>query len=1217
MATMWTAEQQKVIDLRNRNILVSAAAGSGKTAVLVERIIQRITDEREPVDVDRMLIVTYTEAAASEMKERIAAAIEKQLEQRPGDARLEQQAALIHTAPITTIHSFCLSVIRDHFHVIGIDPGFRIVEEGELKLLKQDVLDELLEECYEKGDEEFLEFTEKFGRGKNDRRIEELILKLYEFSCSYPCPGKWLDSCVMAYKSEDMLSSGFVKNAELRVRRRGKDIGGILDRALKICEEPDGPYMYADMIESDRKYLDRIIKAEDFEAMYDAVNGFAWKRLSTKRDETVSPEKKEEVKKLRKQAKKLVEGLQAAYFYAPWQVWAEDMRDASGSMATLSGLVKQFSKLLGEKKRSRNMIDFNDMEHFALSILTEEKDGHTTPSRVAEEYQERFEEVMIDEYQDSNLVQEAILTSVSRMEKGQNNIFMVGDVKQSIYRFRLSRPELFMEKYDTYTLEDSACQRVDLHKNFRSRPEVLDSANYLFEQIMQRGFGGIEYDENAALYPGADFPEKPEDTDSGFSYRTELLLMDKKEAAVRTAEGGGDAKKAEARMIARRIRELTDSGMVYDRAEGTCRRVRYRDIVILTRSIKGWAESFSSVLAEEGIPAYSVSREGYFETYEVSVLMDYLRILDNARQDLPLAAVLTSPFGGLDVQELARIRLAFPELPFYEAYVRYAETEDLPEEEGKTREKLESFYGQIAYFRRKVPYTPIHELLAEIIDRTGYGTYISAMPGGAQRQANVEMLVEKAAAFEGTSYKGLFNFIRYIEQLRKYDVDYGEAGILDEQADTVRIMSIHKSKGLEFPIVFAAGMGKAFNMQDVRGSVILHPELGAGLDVVDLEQRTKAPTFLKKMIQEEAALESLAEEMRVLYVAVTRAKEKMILTGVCDVSENLEERIREAENGENRAEEEGRPGQMELYRLEEAKTCLDWIIPAVFSGKDGRIRRDCPVEVRLFTAEDLQCEKEAEHTADVLARDTLEHWDCTRRHAPEYAERLKSQMEYVYPWEAEGQMKLKFTVSELKKRTSLQEEAGEEMYQEPEVVPLIPRFLTEEETLTGASRGSAYHKLLELLDFTENYDDGLLAQVIRENKAAGKLTGEMADCIRTGDILHFLNCESGRRMARAAAQGKLYREQPFVLGVPSEEIYPEDRSGETILVQGIIDVYFEEPDGLVVLDYKTDQVRAADELKEKYHAQLDYYAQALEQLTEKHVKEKIIYSFTLRKEIAV
>lgn len=1222
MGTVWTAEQQKVIDLRNRNILVSAAAGSGKTAVLVERIIQRITDAREPVDVDRMLIVTFTEAAASEMKERIAAAIEKQLEQRPGDDRLERQAALIHTAPITTIHSFCLSVIRDHFHVIGIDPGFRIVEEGELKLLRQDVLDEMLEECYEKGDERFLAFVEKFGRGRNDRKIEELILKLYEFSCSYPQPGKWLDSCVLAYKGEDLLSSGFVKNAELRARRRGQDIDGILSRALKICEEPDGPYMYADMIESDRKYLDRIVKAENFETMYEAVNGFAWKRLSTKRDETVSAEKKDEVKKLRKQAKKLVEGIQAAYFYAPWQEWAEDMKDASGSMETLSGLVKKFSKLLGEKKRSRNMIDFNDMEQFALSILTEEKDGHLTSSRVAEEYQERFEEVMIDEYQDSNLVQETILTSVSRMGREQNNIFMVGDVKQSIYRFRLSRPELFMEKYDTYTPEDSTCQRVDLHKNFRSRPEVLESVNYLFEQIMQRGFGGIEYDDNAALYAGADFPPEPEDAAGGSSYRTEFLLMDKKDASVRNADGSRDEKKAEARMIARRIRELTDSGMVYDRARGTYRRVQYRDIVILTRSIKGWAESLSSVLAEEGIPAYSVSREGYFETYEVSVLMDYLRILDNARQDLPLAAVLTSPFGGLDVQELARIRLAFPGLPFYAAAARYAEeymkAEEMPENDSGTGAKLAAFYEQTAYFRRKVPYTPIHELLGEITDRTGYGTYISAMPGGAQRQANVEMLMEKAAAFEGTSYKGLFNFIRYIEQLRKYDVDYGEAGILDEQADTVRIMSIHKSKGLEFPIVFAAGMGKAFNMQDVRGSVILHPELGAGLDAVDLKQRTKAPTFLKKMIQEESALENLAEEMRVLYVAMTRAKEKMILTGVRELPESMKENIRISRTEEKSGAKGGNsPDKMELYRLEEAKTCLDWIIPAVFSGENGQIRQGCPIDVRLFTAEDIRNEKEAEHTADVLARDTLEHWDCTKHHAPEYGECLKEQMDYTYPWEAEGQMKLKFTVSELKKRTALREEAGEEMYQEPDVVPLIPRFLTEEEALTGASRGSAYHKLLELLDFTEKYDEERLAQAVGKYRAAGKLTEEMADCIRTDDILYFLGCKSGRRMAEAAAHGRLYREQPFVLGVPSAEIYPEDQSGETVLVQGIIDVYFEEPDGLVVLDYKTDQVRTADELKEKYHAQLDYYAQALEQLTEKPVKEKIIYSFTLRKEIAV
>ena len=1209
MGTMWTAEQQKVINLRNRNILVSAAAGSGKTAVLVERIIRRITEETPPVDVDRLLIVTFTEAAAAEMKERIGSAIEKQLERRPEDARLEQQAALIHTAPITTIHSFCLSVIKDHFHVIGIDPGFRIAEEGELKLLKQDALDELLETCYEEAEEQFLDFVEKFGGGKNDKKIEELILKLYEFSRSYPQPEKWLESCVSVYTPENILSSDFVKNAEQRARQRMEDVLEILNRALRVCEEPDGPYMYADMIESDIKEAEKTGRAAGFEEMYTAVSGFTWKRLSAKKDDTVSVEKKETAKHLREQAKKLVKSIQESYFYAPWQEWSEDMEKCRKDMETLADLVKRFSDMLDEKKRRRNLIDFSDMEQFALRILTCEKEGRLEPSAVAREYQEQFEEVMIDEYQDSNLVQETILTSVSRMEQGQNNVFMVGDVKQSIYRFRLSRPELFMEKYDAYTTEESVCQRVDLHKNFRSRREVLDAVNYLFCRLMQRRFGGIEYDDNAALYPGADFPELPTETENIFTDRTELLLMDKKEAGERWTDGSRDEKKAEARMAARRIRELMDTAVIYDRAAGKYRNIQYRDIVILTRSVRGWAESFTSVLAEEGIPAYSVSREGYFETYEVGILLDYLRILDNERQDLPLAAALASPFGGMDVGELAQIRLAYPDLAFYEAAARCAASET--QAGNKTVKKLSGFYEQMRTFRRKVPYTPIHELLREIIDCTGYGVYISAMPGGAQRQANVEMLVQKAAAFEGTSYKGLFNFIRYIEQLRKYDVDYGEAGILDEQADTVRVMSIHKSKGLEFPVVIAAGMGKMFNMQDTRGSVILHPELGAGLDVIDPKQRTKAPTFLKKMIQEETMLENLAEEMRVLYVAATRAKEKLILTGVCDLPEISEFR------DSGTAPEKETPAKIELYRLEKAKTYLDWILPAVLSGRDGAIPAGCPVDVRVFTAKELAQKQNAEKTADILARDMLEHWDCSKSYAPEFGEQLRKQMEYTYPWAAEGQMKLKFTVSELKKRTSLREEAGEEMYAEPDVIPLIPRFLAEEETLTGASRGSAYHKLLELLDFTCAYDEEKLRLAVQKFVEEGKLTQEMADCIRPADILRFLQCESGRRMARAAAEKRLYREQPFVLGVPSGEIYPGVGFAETILVQGIIDVYFEEPDGLTVLDYKTDHVKQAEELKEKYHAQLDYYARALEQLTEKHVKEKIIYSFTLGEEIEV
>lgn len=1187
MSVKWTSEQQKVIDLRNRNILVSAAAGSGKTAVLVERIIRRLTEDDTPTDVDRLLIVTFTEAAAAEMKERISAAIEKKLEERPGDIRLERQATLIHSAQITTIHSFCLAVIRDHFHVIGIDPGFRIAEEGELKLLKQDVLEDLLEECYAEAKEEFLDFTERFGSGKRDKKIEEIILKMYEYSRSYPRPDRWLDQCVKAYASEDL-----EVRAEERVHMRAADIERVLERGLKICEEPDGPYMYGDMLDSDLQELERLQQAENFDAMYSAAAGFKWKRLSSRKDDTVSPDKKEKVKKLREQAKSLLKGMQEDYFYAPREVWQQDMQDALPSVVTLTELVKRFAHMLDEKKRLRNMIDFNDMEQFALAILTEEKDGELVPSAVAGEYQDRFDEVMIDEYQDSNLVQETILTSVSRVSRGEYNIFMVGDVKQSIYSFRLSRPELFMEKYNTYSLKDSVTQRIDLHKNFRSREEVLDSVNDIFRQIMKKELGGIEYDDSAALYPGAEFPPLP----SGKKdfCKSELLLLDKEDT------GGEDERQAEARMIARRIRELIRDGVVLDKETREYRRVQYRDIVILTRSIRGWAEVFSSVLGEEGIPAYSVSREGYFETYEVSVLLDYLKILDNVRQDLPLAAVLTSAFGGLDTRELAEIRIAHPNVPFYEAAAMCAEgdaAEDACMEE--LRGKLRRFYDQVRYFREKVPYTPIHELLEDIIDKTGYGLYIAAMPGGAQRMANVEMLTERAAAFEGTSYKGLFNFVRYIAQLKKYDVDYGEAGIMDEQADTVRIMSIHKSKGLEFPIVFVAGMGKKFNTQDTKGSVLLHPDWGAGVDLIDLKRRTKTPTFLKKMIREETALENLAEEMRILYVALTRAKEKLIMTGAAKITED------------------GAVSDISsVFRAEGAKCYLDWVLPCILSDETGKVKQESPVEVSVFRAEDLTLQQE-ETQAEVVAEDVLRNWDDSQVYEPELRERLDAQIDYVYPFEDEGKMKLKFTVSELKKWASLAEEAGEEMYEEPVVVPLIPEFLKEEEILTGAPRGSAYHKLLELLDFTVDYDVENLTAAVQQLRQEGRLTDEMAECIRPKDILRFLGCRSGRRMADAARNGKLYKEQPFVLSVDASEIYPEDCSGEKILVQGIIDVYFEEPDGLVVLDYKTDKVRTGNELKEKYHAQLDYYAQALEQLTEKPVKEKIIYSFTLGEEIEV
>lgn len=1217
MGVKWTKEQQKVIELRNRNILVSAAAGSGKTAVLVERIIQMLTDEEHPMDVDRLLIVTFTEAAASEMKERIRSAIETALEVNPGNAHLQRQSTLIHSAQITTIHSFCLSVIREHFHLIDMDPGFRIAEEGELRLLKQDVLSELLEECYVNQEERFMELVEKLGSGKNDKKLEGMILQLYEYSRSYPQPQKWLEHCVNQYaECETYLKQEgtgeepvFLRRALDWAQKYIEDLVELADQCIRICEEPDGPYMYAPMLEEDRIILDKLAGAADFEELYERLSDIKWKALSRKKDESVDSEKRTQVQDIRKQIKDLIGELGKTYFYETPAELLLDMANAKGTMEILAELVNRFAIMFADQKQRKHLIDYNDMEQFALQILTEEKEGELIPSQTAREYQEQFYEVMIDEYQDSNLIQEAILTSVSTVSREKYNIFMVGDVKQSIYRFRLSRPELFMEKYDSYSSEDSEMQKIDLHKNFRSRPEVLDGVNYIFRQIMRRDLGGIVYDEQAALYPGAEF-EPMIGADGKSAYEMELLLVDAQKTG-NEFELSDNNKQLEVRVIAKRIKELLRTAKVTDKASGQLRPAEYRDIVILMRSVKGWADVVSSILAEEGIPAYIGSTEGYFGTYEISVLLDYLQLLDNQRQDLPLAAVLASPFVGLNPQQLAEIRLAAKEGFFYKAaegLAQRAGEEEEKEEKDSLAYKLRAFYLQLTHFREMVPYTAIHELLQKIIEETGFSLYVAAMPGGERRIANVEMLVEKAAAFEGTSYKGLFNFIRYIEQLQKYDVDYGEANIADEQENTVRIMSIHKSKGLEFPIVFVAGMGKKFNTTDITGSVIIHPEWGVGLDAVDLQRRTKIPTFLKKTIQQEIKLENLGEELRVLYVALTRAKEKLILVG-CPSQKQLKEVSEDGmlcQKAVRRADGEVLP----FYTLIGANSYLHWVVPALMG-------EDAPVHCRIIGRTEMEEEEEIEQRSELLARDVLEHWATGTVYDAKLREHLEVQSQYHYPYAEEQKLKLKFTVSELKKRAYLQEESGETVYEEPEVVPLIPQFLQEEEVLTGASRGSAYHKLLELLNYELSYDENSLTAMMEELQKERKLSDEMVQCIRKADILRFLNSDSGRRMQAAAKRKQLSKEQPFVLGIDAKEIYPDIKGDERILVQGIIDVYFEEDGELVVLDYKTDNVRSAKELRDRYHAQLDYYAQALEQLLQKKVKEKIIYSFTLGEEIII
>ena len=890
----WTTEQEQVIAARNCNLLVSAAAGSGKTAVLVERIITRLIEGEDPLNVDQLLVVTFTEAAAAEMKERIRGAIEKKLEEEPENIHLQRQATLIHHARITTIHSFCLSVVRDYFHTIDLEPGFRTMEEGERKLLMQEVMEELLEEEYRKGEASFTDFVEMAATGRDDRKVEELILNLYEFSRSNPDPETWLCDSIQSYEEAENQpwdSLPFVKLALEQTWASLEDLEQSLVYAKSVCEDTDGPAAYEAAIVSDIERIRKLRKAESFQKLQEALSGLSFDRLATNRDQSVSEEKIQTVKSLRDQVKKELTSIRDQFFYEIVEELRGDLRRAKPFVQELVRLTVAFGQAFEAKKQSQGVIDFGDMEQYALRILRKEE--------IAEEYRNKYEEIMIDEYQDSNLIQETLLTQISRVNRGKYNVFMVGDVKQSIYRFRLSRPELFMEKYETYGIEaDGPKRRIDLHKNFRSRREVLDAVNYLFYQIMTKALGRVEYDEQAALYVGARFEEKP-----GFD--TEVLLIEEGDSL--------ESKELEARAVAARIKELKAGMVIFDKESGTCRSVAYRDIVILLRSLKGWTDIFSNVLNEEGIPTFCGTKEGYFQTREISLLLDYLKILDNEKQDLPLTAVLASCFGGLTSEELARIRCAYPQGPFYQAAMDYARERKDP--------KLCAFFAQVHAFRKQVPYTAIHELLETIVSVTGYRDYVLALPGGVQRRANLDMLIEKAKAYESTSYKGLFHFLRYVEQLRKYQVDYGEANTSDEMGDAVRLMSIHKSKGLEFPVVIVAGMGKRFNTQDIHSQMVIHQDLGIGVDAVYLKERMQAPTFLKKMIQNETRLENLGEELRVLYVALTRAKEKLILTGTL---KSVEEKRKQYDRIRSQT---GRPLAFGL--LQKAASYLDFLVPAL------------------------------------------------------------------------------------------------------------------------------------------------------------------------------------------------------------------------------------------------------------------------------------------------
>lgn len=1204
MGISWTEEQRKVIETRGRNVLVSAAAGSGKTAVLVERILSLVCgDEKgeKPLDVDRLLVVTFTNAAAAEMRERVGLALEKRLEEDPENVHLQKQQTLIHNAQITTIHSFCQYVIRNYFHQLDLDPSYRIGDEGEMKLLKGDVIKELLEAYYQEGGEAFCRMVESYATGKSDALLEELILRLYEFSMSYPDPKGWLEGLKEACdpkEEKDLEESGFLKFLLSLTEKIGSELQEETKKALALCGEPGGPYMYREALEADLSQLRDLEGCSSYGEYQSLLSEFSFSRLSSKRDPEVEEEKKTQVKAIREGVKKSLKALKDKYFVSSREEAFWLLKASAPATKMLLTLAEEFGQRYREKKREKNLADFPDLEHLALEILLErkeEEDGEVLfrPTAAARELSERYAQVMIDEYQDSSLIQELILNSVSRREAGSPNVFMVGDVKQSIYRFRLARPELFLEKYNSYPqTEEGENLRIDLHKNFRSRREVLEGANYLFSRIMRPGVGGILYDEKAALYLGSDLPEPESDCN-----RPELILVEKgEETAGKEEEPELSARELEAKAAADRIQELLEGQPIWDKKEEAFRPARYGDVVILLRSLAGWGEVYARILAQEGIPAHTESRTGYFTTIEIQTILNFLRVVDNPRQDIPLAAVLKSMIGGFSDSDLALIKSAFPERPFYEAcmnYGREGEKEDL-------RKRLQAFYEKLSHYRRKGEYLAIHEFLWYVLEDTGYGDYLAAQPGGEQRRANVRMLVEKAIAFEATSYRGLFHFIRYMEQLQSYNEDFGEVSIAGENENAVRIMTIHKSKGLEFPIVIVGGLGKSFNRQDTRSRLVIHPDLGLGVDYVDPEKRLRRPTLTKRVLQKALDLEMLGEELRVLYVALTRAKEKLILLGT---TSKLEEKL------EKYGREKAKP--LSFLALSGAGTYLDWILPGtVGEGSPYLLKRVSPqsqVEESLKRQISLEWKrKELEEEKEKPNRDEA------------YAKRLAERLCFTYPYQEETKLRVKVSVSELKKEGQAEaEDEGTFLYPKEEIVPYIPKFMQEERSLGGTARGTAYHKVLEAVDFSQLDHWKKVEKALKSLVDAGKLTKEMAGTVRPYDISAFARTDLAKRMTEAEKRGEFYKEQPFVIQVPAAELGLGYESREPVLVQGIIDAFFYEEGEIVVADYKTDYVKSKEELLEKYKKQLDYYELALKRLTGKRVKEKVIYSFCLREWILV
>lgn len=1287
----WTEAQQRIIDARQCNLLVSAAAGSGKTAVLVERIIQMVSDEAHPVDIDHLLVVTFTKAAAAQMRDKIAKALEQKAVENPENEYYRKQLNLVHCANILTIDSFCYQIVKENFHVLDIDPSVHIGDVGEIGLLREEALEEIIEEYYQNS-ADFVEFSDAYSADKNDEKVEDYIRKIYEISASYPRPEEWTRQAKAALhveSEEEFMKLPLVQQYFVELKSTTRGIRERLDAVLSAVRGIDGPLYMEKAILEDIVFVENMLSAKSYSDLHELL-GERFANIGRGKKGTYDEEVAEQIKTIRDTYKKQIKGLLQVFALPFCQVLLQ-LQEQEGKFTALLNAVDAFRERFLQKKLQKNILEFSDVEHFALQVVCGGYDELGTPqaSVIGRELSEQFEEILIDEYQDSNYLQEAILLCVSRMHKGEHNIFMVGDVKQSIYSFRMARPDLFMDKYHTYESEEGAvCRKLLLKNNFRSRANVLESINYLFYQIMGADLGGIAYTEEEALIPGRKFPDIEEDTVElliGESKNYEFLSsLDEAETAEREENLDEELEdigkiELEAAMVAKRIRELMGAsekqGFRVTKEDGTMVPASYRDMVILFRAPSSFQLIFSEVLRSYGIPVKVQNEKGYFDTVEIRLLLSLLKVVDNPYQDVEVAAALRGFFGECSSDDLALLVLLrksmgkeHAKLPLYTVIEQFdagkwnavlasdlEEYKDYMEE--TLRPKCRRFLQIVASLKQQSMHQSVAELLSFIYYEEGYYYYVQAMPDGMGRTRNLKLLLQEAVKQSAEHFCSVFDFLRYVERLEKKSILLGGDPSTESAEDVVRIMSIHKSKGLEFPVVFLAGMGKNFNLMDTKSPLIIHSDYYIGAKYRNTQKRCGNDTFLRQAMAALMTTESIAEELRIFYVGLTRAKDKLIMTGV---TPDITALIRKYEDIAKKTEQKLSYSNVHTARNYLDLTVMGLIRNPVFHAamqqvrprqtKKGEEIRDADYEMSVqLDKPDIQLSVSVYDFQSLLVQhmkvdaenqvEKLEQLQQWQKRESKWLESIQENIAWRYPLEVAAGQKSKLSVTEIKRIYETDYSPSDVINREEERVALYeapkPRFILGDTVFDAAQKGTWMHKTMELIDFARISSLEETEEFLQELWRQERIPRETKTFIKAEAIWKMLDSSLGRRMCEAARQGLLHKEKQFVAGVPLGKLlmgmgkteFLEGLSQdadcteeeERIVVQGIVDAYFEEENCLILVDYKTDHIKPGQEgaLQKRYYTQLQYYKDTLEQLTGKQVRESYLYAFAVGKEIRV